>query len=61
MSPAPAHTAHDVSSRALAWLHGAPLPPHPALPTEYTGLISGGDRTTLDTAIARRLPGLETL
>ncbi|KOT99805.1 hypothetical protein ADK86_14880 [Streptomyces sp. NRRL F-5755] len=59
MSPAPARTAHDVSSRALAWLHRTPLPPHPALPTEYTGLVDG-DRTTLHTATAHRLPGLET-
>ncbi|KOT99806.1 hypothetical protein ADK86_14885 [Streptomyces sp. NRRL F-5755] len=59
MSPAPARTAHDVSSRALGWVLGAPLPPPPALLTEYTGLV-GGDRTTLDTATAHRLPGLET-
>ncbi|RSO17306.1 hypothetical protein DMH15_37500 [Streptomyces sp. WAC 06725] len=62
MSPAPAHTAHDISSRALAWLHTnrAPLPLHPALLTEHTSLTSGGNRTILDTAIARRPLGLET-
>ncbi|MFH8597282.1 hypothetical protein [Streptomyces rimosus] len=63
MSPAPAHTAHDISSRALAWLHAnrAPLPPHPTPPTEPTSMTSGGNRTPLDTAITRRLPGLEAI
>ncbi|KAA6223496.1 hypothetical protein CP973_17590 [Streptomyces albofaciens JCM 4342] len=48
-------------TRWLAWLHadGARLPLDPALLTEYTGLVGGGGRTALDTAIARRLLGLE--
>ncbi|MFH8597283.1 hypothetical protein [Streptomyces rimosus] len=62
MSPTPAHTAHDISSRALAWLHanGAPRPVHSALLTEHTSPTSGGNRTPLDTAIVRRPLGLET-
>ncbi|GCD47722.1 hypothetical protein [Streptomyces paromomycinus] len=50
-------------TRWLAWLHadGVKLPLDPAALTENTGLLGGGDRPALDTAIARRLLGLEDL
>ncbi len=50
-------------TRWLAWLHadGTRLPLDPALLTEYVGLVGGGERTALDTAIARRLLGLEAI
>ncbi|MFH8409160.1 hypothetical protein ACH4FX_30875 [Streptomyces sp. NPDC018019] len=50
-------------TRWLAWLHadGAEPPLDAALLTEYIGLVGGGERTALDTAIARRLLGLEAV
>lgn len=43
--------------RWLAWLHadGTELPLDPAPLAEHIGLMAGGDRLALDTAIARRL------
>ncbi|MEU6964058.1 hypothetical protein [Streptomyces chrestomyceticus] len=50
-------------TRWLAWLHadGTQLPLDPAPLTENIGLLGGGDRPALDTAVARRLLGLEDL
>ncbi|MFE2597298.1 hypothetical protein [Streptomyces sp. NPDC057617] len=46
--------------RWLAWLHadGVELPLDPAPLVEHIGLMAGGDRLALDTAIARRLIGV---
>ncbi|OKI01895.1 hypothetical protein A6A06_12205 [Streptomyces sp. CB02923] len=48
-------------TRWLAWLRadGTGLPLDPAPLTEHIGLLGGGDRPALDTAVARRLLGLE--
>ncbi|MFI0262456.1 hypothetical protein ACH4OW_25835 [Streptomyces sp. NPDC017056] len=48
-------------TRWLAWLHaeGVPVPFDPVPLTEHTTLLGGSDRAALDTAIARRLLGLE--
>ncbi|MEU7149280.1 hypothetical protein AB0B15_14775 [Streptomyces sp. NPDC045456] len=50
-------------TRWLAWLRadGVALPLDPAPLTEHIGLLGGGDRPALDTAVARRLLGLEDL
>ncbi|WP_030659505.1 hypothetical protein [Streptomyces rimosus] len=50
-------------TRWLAWLDadGQRLPLDPMLLTEHTGLLGGGDRTALDTAVARRLLGVEAV
>ncbi|MFD7661138.1 hypothetical protein [Streptomyces sp. NPDC059788] len=50
-------------TRWLAWLRadGVELPLDPAPLTEHIGLLGGGDRPALDTAVARRLLGLEDI
>ncbi|MFH8347470.1 hypothetical protein [Streptomyces sp. NPDC018045] len=50
-------------TRWLAWLRadGAALPLDPAPLTEHIALLGGGDRPALDTAVARRLLGLEDI